>query len=489
MNHKRSVLTAAVCLLGASLAGAQTWAPVTNNPGHNLGAMLQLRDGRILVHEEQSGNSANWWILTPDSTGSYKNGTWSSGGQLPSGYKPWFFSSAVFLDGKTVIVEGGEYNSGQQVETKLGAIGTVTPGGSVTWVSNNPPSNWQNIGDAPSIVLADGRYMQGNTTTNQSAFYAGPNTWTPNGNIIGRTNNEAGYTLLPNNKVLLVDAFNVVSGCHGTMSSELFDPNSNTWSCGAQTPTQLWDNSGHELGPANLMYNGKVLQVGAVPATAIYDPIANTWAPGPTPANGLDGADAPGVLEKNGKVLLMLSPGEFLPGCQFVEYNPALNTLANTANPPGCPGDSSFVGHLMVLPTGEIMLTDFSSDVEIYTPQPSPGATLGRPVVTGNGPLQHFTGDGTNNLVTGLHLNGYSQSTGYGDDYQGDTNYPLVRLTNLSTGQVYWGITHDESTHSIDPNAGQMTTLFDLPPGFPRGPQYKMEVIANGVPSNFLIYE
>ncbi len=54
---------------------------------------------------------------------------------------------------------------------------------------------------------------------------------------------------------------------------------------------------------------------------------------------------------------------------------------------------------------------------------------------------------------------------------------------------MYYGTTHDESTHSIDPNAGQMTTLFDLPPSFPRGPQYKVELIANGIPSNFLVYQ
>jgi hypothetical protein len=42
-------------LLGAT--GAQTWTPLSNQPGVNLGAMLQLRDGRILVHEEQSGDS------------------------------------------------------------------------------------------------------------------------------------------------------------------------------------------------------------------------------------------------------------------------------------------------------------------------------------------------------------------------------------------------------------------------------------------------
>ena len=72
--------------------------------------MLQLRDGRILVHEEQSGNPRNWWVLTPDATGSYVNGTWSSGGQLPAGYAPFYFGSQVLLDGHTLVIEGGEYN-------------------------------------------------------------------------------------------------------------------------------------------------------------------------------------------------------------------------------------------------------------------------------------------------------------------------------------------------------------------------------------------
>ena len=93
--------------------------------------------------------------------------------------------------------------------------------------------------------------------------------------------------------------------------------------------------------------------------------------------------------------------------------------------------------------------------------------------------------------VTGLNLCGFTQNNAYGDDYKGDTNYPLVRLTSLSTGHVYYATTHDESSHSIDPNAPQMTTMFDMPSGLPRGTGifYKMELIANGIASNFVIYQ
>jgi len=481
-------LATAVLVLGAGIASSQTWTPLTNQPGANVGVMLQLRDGRILVHEEQQGTSRNWHILTPDSTGSYVNGTWSSGGQLPSNYSPWFFGSQVLLDGKTVVVEGGEYNFGNSVWTTMGAIGTLS-GGTITWTSNSPPTGWQNIGDAQSVILADRRYMQANCCSRQSAFFNGPNNWTANGNIVGPDNDEAAYTLLPNGKVLLVDAWNSPN-CSGRMSSELFDPTTNTWACGPATPTQLWDNAGHELGPAVLMYNQKVFQLGAVPSSAIYDPAANSWSAGPTPSGGLDAADAPAALEANGKVLAELSPGEFQPGCQFVEYDPVSNSLANTANPAACPSDTSFTGHLMVLPTGQIMFTNFTGTVEIYTPAPGASASNHKPRVIAQGPVQTFTADGTNNLVNGLNLNGFSQNNAYGDDYQGDTDFPLVRLTSLSTGVVYYATTHDDSSHSIDPNAPPMTTMFDLPAGIPRGTNiyYKVEVVASGNPSNFVVY-
>lgn len=303
-------------LLGA--VGAQTWTPLTNQPGANVGVMLQLRDGRILVHEEQGGNSGAWHILTPDSTGSYINGTWSSGGLLPSGYGPLYFGSQVLLDGKTVVIEGGEYNNGSAAWTNLGAIGTIS-GSTLTWTSNSPPAGWSGIGDAESVILADGTYMQANCCTAQNALFNGPNSWTATGSVLQPSNDESGFTLLTNDLVLTVDA-KADSACGTSQGSELYDQNTGLWSCGPPTPVQLYNSSDEELGAAVLMYNNKVLQFGGnVVATAIYDVASNTWSAGPTPAGGLDQADGPAALEPNGKVLAMLSPGLFNSGCQFVE--------------------------------------------------------------------------------------------------------------------------------------------------------------------------
>src|SRR5215813_13967390 len=103
----------------------------------------------------------------------------------------------------------------------------------------------------------------------------------------------------------------------------------------------------------------------------------------------------------------MLSPGLFQGCCQFVEYDPVANTLTNTANPQHCPSASSYVGHLMLLPTGQIMFTDFSGRVEIYTPAPG--------VVSGVAPTINTVGSSlgspsSDNNLSGVQLNGLSEA-------------------------------------------------------------------------------
>jgi hypothetical protein len=483
MKSFARIATALTVLLAlAGIASAQTWAPLAHQPTAVVGAMLQLRDGRILVRQEQGTASRNWFVFTPDAQGSYANGTWSSAGQLPSGYTPWYFGSQVMMDGKTVVIEGGEYNGGTAVWTTLGARLTYS-GSSFTWVSNAPPAGWTTIGDAQSSLLANGKYMQANCCTPQNAIYTGPNTWIPAGSVKAIRNDESAWTALPNGKLLAVDV-QVNNNCGGsTRSSELYDPTTDTWSCGPQTPVQLWLQADQELGASVLMYNNKVFQIGgAVSATAVYDVASNTWSAGPTPANNLDQADGPAALEPNGKVLAELSPGLFQAGCQMVEYDPSSNTLANTANPQRCPADSSYVGHLMILPTGQIMFTDFRTRVELYTPAPGVVAAA---VPTILGSSTNLKIGSVNNVLYGKQLNGLTENNGYGDDYQAATNYPLVKLVSTSTGNVYWALTHDESTHSIAPGT-IMYTKFDIPATVPAG-TYKLISVANGISSNAVV--
>jgi hypothetical protein len=52
-------------------------------------------------------------------------------------------------------------------------------------------------------------------------------------------------------------------------------------------------------------------------------------------------------------------------------------------------------------------------------------------------------------VVSGHLFNGLSQGAAYGDDAQSATNYPLVRITNLGTGHVFYSRTHDHSSMAV----------------------------------------
>jgi hypothetical protein len=179
---------------------AQVWTPLVNQPAFAASNPLLLTDGTVIAH---NACATDWWRLTPDNHGSYVNGTWSQIASLPAGYGPLYFSSAVLPDGR-VIIEGGEYNFCNAVWTNLGAIYDPTAD---SWASVNPPAGWTTIGDAQSVVLANGTYMQANCCTAQTALLdARKLTWAPTGTCKADVNDEEGWTLLPNGDVLTVDA-------------------------------------------------------------------------------------------------------------------------------------------------------------------------------------------------------------------------------------------------------------------------------------------
>ena len=99
--------------------------------------------------------------------------------------------------------------------------------------------------------------------------------------------------------------------------------------------------------------------------TAIYDSNTGTWTAGPDFPGNLDIADGPAALLPNGNVLMMTSPGIFNTGAEFFEWDGSnLNPVPGS---PNAPNDSSFYGNMLVLPTGQILFTDFF-EVDIYTP-------------------------------------------------------------------------------------------------------------------------
>ena len=207
---------------------------------------MLLTDGTVLVHEEQDGGEANWYKLTPDIFGSYVNGTWSQVASIPTAliYAPLFFGSQVLPDGRLTVI-GGEYNSAINCPNGCWVTnGAIYDPVANTWTNVPPPSGWTTIGDAQSANLANGTYMQANCCTKQWA-YLNPTTlaWTQfNGNGKFDVFDEEGWNLLPNGKLLTVDAYVFQYNPTG-MNSELYDPSTQTWSSAGSTVVQLWDSA------------------------------------------------------------------------------------------------------------------------------------------------------------------------------------------------------------------------------------------------------
>lgn len=482
-------------LVGAAVtsAVAQSWQRTTNHPQvEGLGTMLLLTDGSVIAHEEEDGIYSDgllattaWYRLTPDNTGSYVNGTWSRIADLPTGYGPLFFGSAVLPDGR-VVVEGGEYNQYGGGFTKLGAIYDPVAN---AWTAVNAPTGWSNIGDASTAVLNSGTLMLANTVTRQAALL-NPSTltWTSTGTGKFDINDEEGWELLPGGKVLTVDCYVQHYSSTGT-NYELYDPSTGAWTVAGTTPVQLWDSAAacggqsqasFETGPAILMPDGTVFATGANACaaghTAVYNVSTGTWTAGPDFPGTYDVADGPGALETNGNAIIFASPGIFNAGSVVFEWNGS--SLTQIPGPPNAVNDSSFQGHFLMLPSGQIMFTDYTNDVEIFTPTGSQYSGWTPTVLLPNLTMTH----GTTVLLNGRNFIGASQNNFYGDDNQQATNYPIVKFTNVNTGHVFFGRTHGHSTMAVGYH-GPTYTHVDVPSNIETG-QTHLQVIVNGIASS-----
>lgn len=492
---------------------AQTFTALTSPPV-SAGVALVLTDGRVITED---ADATDWWTLTPDLTGSYLHGTWTQLASPPNSYSPLYFSSAVLPDGR-LIAEGGEYNGGGTgVWTTLGAIYQPTTN---TWTAVSPPAGWSMIGDAQSVVLDDGRFMMASCCSTDDAVLDPVHlTWTAIGT--GKedsSNDEEGWTLLPDGRVLTVDSENSAK----PQESEVFSPATGAWSSAGTVGVQLADNIGaspsYELGPDVLRPDGTVIAIGAVGHNAVYNTNTSTWSAAPdfptVAAGQLDVADGPATLMPNGNVLITTSPGVFGTGAVFFEWDGThMNQL--TGAPSSAPGESSYEYNLLTLPTGEVLVTSQSTDIEIYEPAAAGDTSAIAPIITSVPVLEDLHGfsdverasiqeleaqgahadprllplmniyTGRTYTVSGTRLNGISQASAYGDDAQASTNYPLVRFTNQASGHVQYARTHDGSNYAIAKTTTGSTHL-DIPATI-EGGLAKMEVVANGIASPALL--
>ena len=462
-------------------SGAQTWVPATPFEGSGAGTAILRTDGSVLVQElsapaSQGGTATgNWYILDPDENGFYSTGTWHFLVPPPFAYAPLYFASAVLPDGR-IMMEGGEFDFSARAETNQGAI--LDQNNIFTAVA--PPSGWTQIGDAQSVILPNGNFMLGNCCNFQQAILnANTLTWTLTGNGKLDSNGEEGWTLLPSKDVLTIDTQNF-------LGAELYHYQHSNWTAAKSLPfpglTQVClPGTIPEIGPAVLRPDGTVFATGANGFTMIYNYKTNSWTKGPLfpAANGFQFgvADGPAALLPNGHVLVMASSiGPcFQPGALFFSFDG--KHLNSEALPPNSGNEVSFDGRMVVLPSGNILFTDGTQDVEIYAPVGS-ASSAWAPTITSF--PSNVTRTDTYTLK-GTQFNGLSQGAAYGDDAQSATNFPLVRIKNNHTGHIRYQQTKNFSS-GVATGSKIVSTQFTVEGATETGPS-TLEVIANGIAS------
>ena len=390
--------------------------------------------------------------------------------------------------------------------------GNYTGGGS--WNSYTPQ-----YGDDPIEVLPNGQILAGywfNATTylvNPSA--AAGSQWTPTTNtkLHGDQSDEEAWVKLPDGSIL---SYDVYASAGGTFQAQRYDPASGLWKdastlSAANPPSVLTSgNQGSELGPGFLQSNNKVIYFGSNGNTAIYDVASGTWSAGPaepqknltiTPdakqnhytvtnggaATALVGTDDPGAVLPNGHILIALSPlgplksnGAYsFPEASYIyDYDPIAQTFTDVT-PGGLSGVNAFQLNMVVLPTGQVLLSNEGNPFQIYTEDPATGPQASwKPTVASI----VDSGGGTYTL-TGTQLNGIDEGANYGDDNESASNYPIVQLKD-SGGNVYDARTFNWSSTGVATGAAPVTTQFTLPAGHGLSDFTSLTVIANGIPSD-----
>jgi hypothetical protein len=499
------VIAASMPLLSINHLNAQigTWTKLTNlSPHENMGVMLLLTNGNIICHDTVGGTVGQGWdMLTPDASGSYINGTWTTIASMK--YDRFAFSSQVLPNGN-VWVAGGEYGAGDTASEVYNPFtnvwtsvyGIPTTGADVAW----------NIYDAPSELLYNGNVIDGpeKGTNGGSQPCKSILIWSESTQRFIEESNEpldhdeAQWLKLPDSSVLMVGM--PYPNYPATDSSCRYIPQTNTWLIDAMTTDNIYDEYGFESGCGMMLPNGKAIFFGAAQYNDIYTPSGHatpgTWSSAanfPTiEGTPVGQPDAPGAMMVNGHILLACSPigtspfREFNSPTYFVEYDYTSNTFTQVTSPlPEFGGDSmpNIVSQQLTfldLPDGNVLValdqaSSYSTSYLIYTPGSGP-IPQGKPTINSILPDEC-----PSYKLTGKLFNGISEGSSFGDDLQNSTNYPIIRLTN-GTNVYYCTTTNWNRIGAVQTDSLEDTVVFTVP-NIPSG-TYSLVVVANGFASN-----
>ena len=466
-----TLLFTLVPLLGRAVG---TWVPVTNTAPNSFGVqpIFILPDGTVMCG---SGGNTAWYRLSPDTHGSYLNGSWST--VAPMHYTRRFMSSQVLPSaGGQLYVAGGEYGTGKDNAEMYNITNN-------TWtVLPTPPDE---IIDNISETLPNGDILEGAPSDDTRIFSVSSNSWSlPITPISGQ--DEASWVKLQDGSIITIDPF-------GT-NTERFIPSLNKWVADSPVPVPMYGYAG-ELGGGLLLPTGQAIFFGASGSNCVYTPWTTngqgmytpagatnvgTWTAVSVTPNFNAPIDAPAAMMVNGNILCCMEPTNNSYGpssCNFYEYNPVSNVFTQINGPTGTSafGASCETITLLAMPDGSILMS--SGNPQLYEYQPG-----GSPLTNGIPHIVNVTtnSDGSFHL-TGTGFNGITEGGVFGDDTQVNSDYPIARFTN-STGNTLYARTYNWSTCNLMTGTNVVSCDMALPAGMTAG-TFPVVVAANGIAS------
>ena len=464
--------------LAGNPTGPTGWVPVTvPDPAGSSGVMTLLSDGSVMV---QSGGVTNQFKrLSPDATGSYTNGAWSS---LTSMSKTRLLNGQNVLPSGKVLVLGGTFtNSFNPTLVTNSNTGEIYDPVTSTWtaIANFPQAQF---GDGPTIVLPNGKVLAGYINGPQTYLYDPvANTWTSTGTKLhSDSSSNENWVLLSDGSVLSYDV-------SGSGRAQRYVPSTGTWVDAGTVPVSLTGPSyGNVLGPATLLPDGRAFFVGANGNTAIYTPSTNTWVAGPALPAGIGADSTPGVMLLNGHFLFAAdTPGVDSFGkhiangpTYFFDFDPVTNSISDVT--PAGLLNNSISGpasnlRMLALPNGQVLLSNQTTGVIwTFSPTGNPQPAW-KPTVTG------ITANATSFTLSGTQLDGISSGASFGSGAEMASNYPIVSLTS-SSGAFSYARTQNW-TPGVETGGAVVSTQFTMPTGFGPG-VYLLSTSASGITSD-----
>jgi hypothetical protein len=293
----------------------------------------------------------------------------------------------------------------------------------------------------PILRLQDGRVLVIGTTQHTALFNPSATplpAWAAGSDIMGTLNgiaspfgaDDAPAAILPNGHVILA----------------------------ADAGASAFTSSGNITAASNIITN--------IPSTAILQVGWSVSGTGIPVSSSVTSVDSPSQIHINNNAaattagVAITFGGTFSPPTQLFDFNPGTGAISplSPAIPDGrLTTSAAFPMRMLILPTGQLLFSDASSQAWAYTPDGAPNPAL-RPVING------VTYNGSGNFtLTGKQLNGQSAGAAYGDDDQMDTNYPIIRMVN-TTGSVFYARTTNWSSVGVDGGSTTETVNFTLHP-------------------------